>query len=96
MRKIVFISICCALLFATKAHAQTTYLSLQYEVSFGTGDLGEFISKASWRGALIEYRAGLSDKLLVGADVGWNVFYEKKDYDTYTQGTVGLHRITGQ
>lgn len=30
---------------------------------------------------------------MVGVDAGWNVFYEKKDYDTYTGGTESLSGI---
>ncbi len=86
MKKIITIIIFCSLLFATKGYSQDSYMSIQYEVSFTSGDLGDFISAVSWRGAYFEYRKAIRDNLFVGVDVGWNVFYEKKNFDTYTSG----------
>ena len=94
MKKIIFLTIFFSLLIATKSYGQQDkYISLQYAVSFGTGDLSDYISKTSWRGLLLEYRAPFKGNVLVGVDVGWNVFYEKKDYDTYTVGTESLSGI---
>lgn len=67
-------------------------LSIQYEMSFATGDLGEFISSASFRGGSIQYRYAITDEILVGVDAGWNVFHEKKESDSYSSGT---HTLTG-
>lgn len=84
----------CSLLITSKSYGQQeSYVSLQYGVSLGTGDLADYVSKASWRGILLEYRSALKGNLMVGAEVGWNVFYEKKDYDTYTIGTESLSGI---
>lgn len=91
MKKIIFLTIIFSLLVATKGYGQQgSYMSAQYEVSFGTGDMGDYISSASWRGFLIEYRGAVRSNLLVGIDVGWNVFYEKKARDTYSEGTASL------
>ena len=93
MKKILFLTIICSLLITSKSYGQVeSYISAQYAVSFGTGDMGDYISKASWRGYLMEYRAAVRSNLLVGVDVGWNVFYEKKDYDTYSMDTRSLAR----
>jgi hypothetical protein len=67
--------------------AQSGYASIQYVIGFGTGDLGSFISKASFRGAVFEYQRNINPNLSAGLEIGWNTFYEKKDYDTYTQET---------
>lgn len=84
----------CSLLFVSKGYSQQeSYMSIKYAVSFATGDMGDFISSASWRGAVIEYRAAVNSNLLAGVDVGWNVFYEKKDKDSYTVGTETLSGI---
>lgn len=84
----------CSLFLTTKSYAQQeSYMSLQYAVSFGSGDLGDYISTASWRGILMEYRAPVSTNLMLGVDLGWNVFYERKDYDTYSVGTESLSGI---
>jgi hypothetical protein len=52
-------------------------------MGFGMGDLGDFISKPSFRGATLDFRQMTSDKLGIGFSLGWNVFYEEKSYDTY-------------
>ncbi len=94
MKKIIFLMIFGFLLMTAKSYGQQdSYMSVQYSVSFGTGDMGDYISKTSWRGMLIEYRGYVSSKIFVGMDAGWNVFYENKDYDTYTQGTESLSGI---
>jgi outer membrane protein len=94
MKKIIILTISCFLLFSARGFSQQgSYFSFQYGVSFGTGDLGDYISNASWRGALLEYRSAVKSNLLVGIDLGWNVFYEKMDYGTYTMGTESLSGI---
>jgi len=94
MKKIIFLMIFSSLLLSTKSYGQhDSYISAQYSVSFGMGDMAEYISQASWRGVLLEYRGELTANLMLGIDVGWNVFYEKKDYDTYTVGTESLSGI---
>jgi hypothetical protein len=62
-------------------------------MGFGSGDLAEYISQPSFRGGVIEYRKAIKDNVLVGVDFGWNVFYEKKDADTYTSGTEALSGV---
>ena len=94
MKKIIFLTIFCSLLITTKIYSQQEdYMSVKYAVSFGSGDMADFISPASWRGAVVEYRAAVKANLLVGVDLGWNVFYEKKEKDTYTLGTVSLSGV---
>jgi opacity protein-like surface antigen len=62
--------------------------SLQYSMGFGTGDLGDFIDKPSFRGFTIDYRKMVQPNIGVGFDVGWNVFYSERDYDVYTIETL--------
>ncbi len=93
MKKIIVLMMFCCLLFVTKGYGQQqAYMSVKYAVSFASGDMGDFISAASWRGTVVEYRAPAKGNLMVGVDVGWNVFYEKKNKDTYT---VGNETLTG-
>jgi outer membrane protein len=66
---------------------------MSYDMSFGTGNLGDFISAPSFRGASAQYRYGVTDNILVGFDAGWNVFFERKDYETYSSGTISLSGI---
>jgi len=65
-----------------------TYLT--YSMGFGMGDLGDFISKPSFRGAALDYRKMVQPNVGVGFNLGWNVFYEEKAYDTYTDGNQAL------
>jgi len=94
MKKIIAILAFGLLVVTQNAYCQQpSYMSLQYAMGFGSGDLGDYISAPSFRGAVIEYRAAIKDNLLVGVDFGWNVFYEKKDADTYTSGTESLSGV---
>lgn len=69
---------------------QTQLTSLAYTVGFGTGDLGDFISKPSFRGATFEYHRLVKPNLGVGFETGWSAFYEESDYATYTDGTESI------
>jgi outer membrane protein len=94
MKKIIFLILFGSLTLTSKSYGQLeSYISMQYAVSFSTGDMNDYISAASWRGFLMEYRAPVKNNLYAGVDVGWNVFYERKDYDTYTVGTESLSGI---
>ena len=73
--------------------AQSGYTSFQYQIGFGMGDLGDYIEKASFRGAVFDYQKNLSSGLSVGLELAWSTFYEKKDYDTYTVEPYSLSGI---
>jgi opacity protein-like surface antigen len=91
MKRLIALVIFCALVSMTSLLGQSTsHLSIQYDMSFGTGNLNTYISAPSFRGASVQYRYAVTDKILVGADAGWNVFYKKMDYDSYTRGTQTL------
>lgn len=70
-------------------HAQS-HTTITYAVGFPTGDVGDFISKTSFRGANFDYRYRINPNVAVGALVGWQVFYEAKPSDTYTIDNVSL------
>jgi outer membrane protein len=93
MKKLIFLILFCSLLGTPRSFGQDSYLTMQYAVSFATGDMSDYISAVSWRGFLMEYRGEVNDHLLLGVDVGWNVFYEKKEKDTYTVGTESLSGV---
>jgi outer membrane protein len=94
MKKIIAIAASALIIFTQNAFSQVPgYWSFQYATGFGSGDLAEYIGKPSFRGGLIEYRKAIKDNVLVGADIGWNVFYEKKDADTYTSGTEAISGV---
>ena len=93
MKKIVAVIIISFITSFGFVQAQKDYVSFDYAVSFGTGDLGEFISATSWRGLLFEYRKSMDNHFAIGVDVGWNMFYERKDYATYTTETVSISGV---
>ncbi len=89
MKKILYISALMFVFSATQIAAQTN-TSLTYSMGFGMGDLGDFISKASFRGATLDFRKMAQPNVGVGFSLGWNTFYEAKDYATYTVETQSL------
>lgn len=68
-------------------------VSLQYSPAFAVGDMNDFISTYSWRGITFEYHKLVQDNIGVGFEIGWNAFYERKDYATYTKDTRSLTGI---
>lgn len=94
MKRTIALVIFCSLVSMNSLFSQAeNYFSIQYDISFGTGDLGEYISAPSFRGASAQYRYAVAHNILIGIDAGWNVFYERRDYDSYTSGTQTLSGV---
>ncbi len=87
MKKILIIIFSFACL---NTFAQGNIVNIQYAIGFGTGDLGDFIGSPSFRGFVFDYRNKINDNVGLGLEVGWNVFYEESDYDTYTKDNLSL------
>ena len=85
MKKLLFIILA---LSASSAFAQTNLTAIQYSIGFGTGDLGDYIGKTSFRGFAIDYRKLVQPNVGVGVDIGWNVFYHGRPDDTYELGNL--------
>ncbi len=66
--------------------------NFQYDMGFGMGNTQDFISSPSFRGASLEGRWFVADKITVGGRWGWQTFY--KDYGEVTR-TKGTYTITG-
>lgn len=66
------------------------YSSFTYSIGIPSGDLADYISKASFRGVTFEYHNRIQPNIGLGFLVGWNVFYEEKEYDTYTINDASL------
>jgi outer membrane protein len=92
MKKLFSIVFVIGILAAAPSKAQSTF-SVQYSMGFGNGDVKSYISTASFRGVGLEYRYHIEPKFSVGIDMGWNTFYERRAYDTYTSGTVSLSGV---
>ena len=94
MKKVIALVIFCSMVSMTSVFSQTeNHISVQYDMSFGIGDLGDYISSGSFRGASFQYRNAVAHNILLGGDIAWNVFHEKKDYDSYTSGTQTLSGV---
>jgi outer membrane protein len=89
MKKMIFL---CLLTIGSwgAAVAQSGFTAFTYSMGFGTGDLGDYIGQASFRGATLDYRKFLQPAVGLGFDLGWNTFYEEMPYDTYTAGTISF------
>ena len=84
MKKALYILI--FTLFASSAMAQNSLMSWQYSMGFATGDLHDYVAPVSFRGITYNYNWMVETGASVGLEIGWNVFYEKKPYDTYSRG----------
>lgn len=74
-----------ALLISSAGYSQSIY-SMNYTMSFGSGETADFISSASFRGFTFEGRGFVSDQFSLGGLFTWSTFYEKLAGETYTQG----------
>jgi outer membrane protein len=70
-------------------NAQSNF-NISYSMGFASGDLADFISQASFRGAQMEFRRMVTPNIGVGLTFGWNVFYEELSRETYTVGSSSL------
>lgn len=94
MKRIVLIAGLIVGIFCCKAgYGQASYTSLQYSIGAPLGDLKDHTAKASFRGMRFEYQRLVTRSISVGADLSWNVFYERKSYDSYSQGTVTVSGV---
>ena len=87
MKKIFFLLLLAGSI-STAAIAQSSF-SIQYALGFG-GSMNDFISSTSVRGVTFEYKVYPSPNVSIGIDAGWNHFYERRAYSTYTSGTSSL------
>lgn len=58
-------------------------LSLSYNIAIPTTEFADYINIASFRGMNVQLDYYLSDQLAIGASLGWNGFYQKKDRESY-------------
>lgn len=78
------------LLATSAAFGQYTYWGFTYSMSVPMGNIDNYITAGSFRGANIEGFVELDENLAVGWLVGWNTFYEKRDNETYVNDNATL------
>ena len=93
MRKNIILTITISLVISFAAMAQRGYTSVEYIIGFGTGDLGSYVGKTSFRGAVFEYQRSVNTNVTAGFEVGWSTFYERKDYDTYSSDNQAISGV---
>ena len=69
------------------------YFAVHYDVSIPLGTTSDEVGKVSFRGVGMDYRRMVNPNLAVGFTVGWQVFYEQKNYATYVDGTTSLSGV---
>jgi len=81
---LLFICLCGTIPSAAQDELRGSTLTAQYTISIATGNTKEFVTKASLRGWTFDYRYHFNDVGSLGASIGWYVFYDKRNYDSYT------------
>jgi hypothetical protein len=87
MKKIFFVLMMICIAVGATAQSNVT---VSYVVAFPTGDLGDFITKTSWRGFSMDYRYKFQPNMAAGINIAWTTFYEEKDRGTYTADNIAL------
>ena len=57
--------------------------SFNYYIGFPSGNFGDFIGENSFRGFSFDYDHYLNEKVSIGGYVGWSIFHEIFDRQTY-------------
>ncbi len=72
--------------------AQSSF-SVEYAMGFGSGNTKTYMTSPSFRGIIFEYKRYVKPNLSVGGEFGWNAFYERRAFDTYTVGTASYSGV---
>jgi outer membrane protein W len=73
--------------------AQHSSFTIAYPIAFPMSDLKSYISNVSFRGISFEYERRVKQNVSVGLETGWQVFYQKENLKTYTDGTVSVSGV---
>ena len=76
-----------ALLLSTLSYSQSFY-SVDYTMSKGLGETGDYINKFSFRGLTVEGRGFLNENWSLGGLFTWTTFYEKYAEETFTSDDI--------
>ncbi|UKJ08619.1 outer membrane beta-barrel protein [Solitalea lacus] len=68
---------------ASPCKAQQYYFGFSWNTALPMGSTSDYIGKYSVRGAGIEWGGFVKPQVSLGLNIGWNVFYEAKDRNTY-------------
>lgn len=72
---------------------QGSYWTINWDISTGVGETGDFIQNVNFRGVSVEGRSFISDNVSIGGFFAWDVMYDKvtnaKPIDVNVEGTPG-------
>jgi hypothetical protein len=88
MKRIIFIFGLGLMAFSSKA--QELKFGFDYKMASLSGQQANYISATSYSGASISFISQRTENAALVFELGFNNFYEKKNRDTYTFGTVSL------
>lgn len=90
MKKIIIIMSLLALVFCSTELSAQSFTSFQYSVGVPFGGLKDHTNNVSGHGFTFEFHKEVAPSFSVGINLAYSVFYEQKDYGSYTQGTATL------
>jgi len=79
--KKLYITILLVIGLLSQSNAQSTYWSVNWDLTSGLGDTNDFIGNISLRGLSVEGRYFINEKLTVGGFLAWKTMYEETDKD---------------
>jgi outer membrane protein W len=91
--KKLFIPLMAMGLLSTSYAQQKSNFVMSYSIAMPAGSLSDYISSTSFRGISLEYIQRVTEKLDLGVESGWNVFYERVDNKVYTEGTASISGV---
>lgn len=89
MKKLFYTLLIIGCLSSSISYSQNHLYSMEYSVGMGN----DFAKKTSFRGLDFEYRNMVNSNIGIGFGIGYNFFYEEKDYATYTDDNVSLSGV---
>ncbi|NTW24946.1 MAG: porin family protein [Lentimicrobium sp.] len=90
MKKLTIFLILAAGVFMAPFVSAQSFTSAQYSIGIPFGGLKDHTDQVSFRGFTFEYQREVAENVSVGVNLAYSVFYERKDYDSYTQGNATL------
>ena len=90
MKKIYLIFLLILFCATSQINAQRNIFAFQYSVGYTSGDFNNFIDRVSGNGMSLTYHNLVRDEFGLGFEIGYNHFWEEKDYATYNRETVSL------
>ncbi len=83
MKKRMYLILVAVILLPAAAFTQSSMFTVNWDVSFPTGTTSDYINNTSFRGVSFEGMKFINDNIAIGGMIGWEVFKEKKNDETW-------------